>query len=358
MKSSGKVTVKDIAQQLNVSLSTVNKALTGKKGISEKRRAEIIEAAVKMGYEVNHVAQSLSRKPISIGIIIPGEWEKYFGPIADGMKSELRKLSQSNVNGEFIHVYGKDDLLPAFSHFSDKGVDLIIYCPSLISVEEEVCTYIAKDTCPPVMLVGADCDRINSICTVSIDSVLSGRMAAEFLFLILKKNAKITALVGSKDFDTHSRKISAFSDRAKELGLSVCAVHETGDEPKVMADCVRKTLRENPDLGGIYIATGNPKEVVDCFAHGEVCPEIVATDVYEDIRESILSGKVAATIFQNQALMGKLSIEYAYKYLVEKSSYRISPSELPEKIFVTPHLFLASNLECFRCDDGNDYRAE
>ena len=86
-----KVTVKDIASRMGISLSTVNKALTGKTGISEARRAEVIAVAKEMGYVVNHVAQSLSRKPMHMGIVIPSDWQQYFSPVEYGMKMEFNK---------------------------------------------------------------------------------------------------------------------------------------------------------------------------------------------------------------------------------------------------------------------------
>ena len=48
-----KVSVKDIAEELNISLSTVHKALTGKGGISEARRKEVLDMAKRMGYDLN-----------------------------------------------------------------------------------------------------------------------------------------------------------------------------------------------------------------------------------------------------------------------------------------------------------------
>ena len=68
--------------------------------------------------------------------------------------------------------------------------------------------------------------------------------------------------------------------------------------------------------------------------------------------------KVAATIFQNQFLMGKLAIEYAYKYIVGKSSYSVCPEPMPSKIYVTPRLFLPSNLDNLNTQSTNDYRSD
>ena len=68
-----KISVKDIAEEHNISLSTVHKALTGKAGISEARRKEVVETAQRMGYVVNTIAQSLARKDINIGVAMPSK---------------------------------------------------------------------------------------------------------------------------------------------------------------------------------------------------------------------------------------------------------------------------------------------
>ena len=45
-----KVTIKDIAQELNVSVATVSRALNGEKGVSPDLRKKIIIKAQNMGY--------------------------------------------------------------------------------------------------------------------------------------------------------------------------------------------------------------------------------------------------------------------------------------------------------------------
>ena len=45
-----KVTMKDIAQELDISIVTVSKALAGKDGVGDRLREEIIEKAKELGY--------------------------------------------------------------------------------------------------------------------------------------------------------------------------------------------------------------------------------------------------------------------------------------------------------------------
>ena len=125
LKDGRRVTVKDIAEKMNVSLSTVNKALTGKSGVSEKRRAEIVAMAKEIGYEVNHIAQALSRGVIKIGVIIPSLWRQFFSAIEDGMRMEFEKLAQQKVEGVFRQISHAAEIEGAFCSLCDEGVDVI-----------------------------------------------------------------------------------------------------------------------------------------------------------------------------------------------------------------------------------------
>ncbi|MFR2055737.1 MAG: LacI family DNA-binding transcriptional regulator [Collinsella sp.] len=63
---SARVTMKDIAAELGVSINTVHKALTGKAGVSESVRAKVNAKAEAMGYHRNTSASSLRRKDINL----------------------------------------------------------------------------------------------------------------------------------------------------------------------------------------------------------------------------------------------------------------------------------------------------
>lgn len=67
----GRVTMKDIATSLGVSVNTVHKAISGKPGVSEKTRATILAFAEQHGYRRNESASSLRRKDASVFICMP-----------------------------------------------------------------------------------------------------------------------------------------------------------------------------------------------------------------------------------------------------------------------------------------------
>ena len=64
------ITMKDVASQLNVSVVSVSKALSGKDGVSDTVRRKIIEKAVEMGYVYPSQQNNLKDVNGNIGIIV------------------------------------------------------------------------------------------------------------------------------------------------------------------------------------------------------------------------------------------------------------------------------------------------
>ena len=55
----GNAGIKDIAKALKVSIGTVDRALHGRPGVSEKTKARVLQMAKRLGYKPNLAAQAL-----------------------------------------------------------------------------------------------------------------------------------------------------------------------------------------------------------------------------------------------------------------------------------------------------------
>lgn len=79
------VTIEDIAKQLNLSVSTVSKALNGYRDVSEGTRSRVLDMAQDMGYHPNMVARNLRRQRTDkIGVVV-----NYPINVVDDFLSEL-----------------------------------------------------------------------------------------------------------------------------------------------------------------------------------------------------------------------------------------------------------------------------
>ena len=107
MKKSGQVTIKDIAKELNISCSTVSRALKDFPGISPSTKKAVTELANKYNYRPNAIALSLrNQKTNVIGVVIPETVHFFFSTVISGIEDEAMKegynvmICQSNENYE------------------------------------------------------------------------------------------------------------------------------------------------------------------------------------------------------------------------------------------------------------------
>lgn len=83
------VTIKDIARQLALSVSTVSRALAGDKNIRRETKEKVLEAARQLGYTPNPVATNLKYgRTHTVGVIVP----EMVTPFAAGVIRGVQRL--------------------------------------------------------------------------------------------------------------------------------------------------------------------------------------------------------------------------------------------------------------------------
>ena len=84
---SGQVTIKDIAKELNISVSTVSRALAGNPLVKPATKNAVIELAKKLNYQPNFTALSLRNNSTkTLGVIIPQLVHEFFSMVVRGIE--------------------------------------------------------------------------------------------------------------------------------------------------------------------------------------------------------------------------------------------------------------------------------
>lgn len=87
-----RITLKEIAREMNVSISTVSKSLKNSPEIGEETREKIIAFAKAHHYRPNNIALSLkNRKTKTIGVIIPEIVHYFFSNVINGIEKFANK---------------------------------------------------------------------------------------------------------------------------------------------------------------------------------------------------------------------------------------------------------------------------
>src|SRR5260221_7961470 len=80
-------TIKEIAKQLNVSVSTVSRALHDHPGIGLRTRMRVQKLAQELHYEPNQAAIFFKqRKTFTIGVVLPNLKEEFFSEAINGIE--------------------------------------------------------------------------------------------------------------------------------------------------------------------------------------------------------------------------------------------------------------------------------
>lgn len=208
-----KTTIYDIAKALNITVSTVSRALNDFPAISNSTKAAVLEMAKQLDYSPNKLASALkSGKTNTIGVIVPSVQAHFFASIIHCIEAGLKNkgyrviIYQSNESVE-NEINGVKALLEA-------QVDGIIASLSLETVDVSHFKEIVKQNKSLVLF-----DRVNHDLpapTVTLDDFKAGYLATQHL---IDKGYKRIAFI------TTMHQIKVFNDRLKGYQAALAANH-------------------------------------------------------------------------------------------------------------------------------------
>jgi LacI family transcriptional regulator len=83
----GAATIRDVADQAGVSMSTVSHVINGTRYVSDEKRKRVLDAMHGLNYRPNSLARSLRRqRSFTIGVVVPDSRNPFFADIARGIE--------------------------------------------------------------------------------------------------------------------------------------------------------------------------------------------------------------------------------------------------------------------------------
>lgn len=119
------VTIKDIAKALNLSTSTVSRALRGGYEISDETKKLVLDYAEKINFKRNPIALSLKeRRSYSIGIVVCEVANVFFSQAIDGIESIAYNKGYHVIISQSHDQYERE--VTNIEHLANRSVDGII----------------------------------------------------------------------------------------------------------------------------------------------------------------------------------------------------------------------------------------
>ena len=182
-----RVSLKDLAKRLGVSIATVSRALHSNPEIGKEMQNKVKALAKELNYRPNPFAQSLrSEAPKMIGVVVPNLVTHYYAAVLDGIETEARKAGYSVISAN-SHESQADETR-AIDNFNSLHVDGIIAC-------------LAQDT--------TNYSHFEEISEMGIPLVFFGRTCMSERFSCVTANGDEAAQQATQHLiDTGSRRIA------------------------------------------------------------------------------------------------------------------------------------------------------
>jgi len=257
-----KVTLKQIAKELDVSVSTVSKALRNSKEISLDTRSKVQAFAKLYNYRPNNIALSLKNKRTkTIGVIIPEIVHHFFSKVISGIEKEannrgynviiglsnesfdkevinIEMLANGSIDGFILSVAKETLLLQDYHHFYEtinQGMPIVMFDRV---VNEIACDKVVVDDKlgskkAVAKLIESGCENIALITTKDYVNVgklrTQGYLEALEEHKIEPKASLIIKVEENKDkeveIETLEKEISALLEKEKAID-GIFAVNE------------------------------------------------------------------------------------------------------------------------------------
>ncbi|MCL5257427.1 MAG: LacI family transcriptional regulator [Chloroflexi bacterium] len=171
-----KVTLRDLAERLGLSISTVSRALADDPRISRETKRQVTETAKQLRYRPSVLARGLkTRRTMTIGLIVIDVTYPVYASIARGVEDEAHIAKYNVIICNSDSTPGKE--YQYIENLLERGVDGVLLTPvGGPTVQWDI---LEREAIPFVLIEGDDDDSPSS--SVRVDHARGGHLATDYL---------------------------------------------------------------------------------------------------------------------------------------------------------------------------------
>lgn len=205
-------TLKQIAEELGISVSTVSRAIGGKSVVNKETARRVNELAEKYSYTPNEVARSLQKRSTkTIAVVLPDISETFFGLIV----KELSGVLESN--GFMIILAdtkeSPDREIKYLEMLYNRQVDAAVV--ATVALNDNSAERFFKNEKPVIFI--DNIPKTDNIDAVTIDNKKASVMAVDYL--VKKGHTRIATIIGSKEETTGLERYKGYLQAFEKYGI-------------------------------------------------------------------------------------------------------------------------------------------
>lgn len=330
------VTIYDISKAMGVNPSTVNRALSGKKGVGDLLRVRIAAYAKEAGYRINPAAKSLNRH-LKIGFVMQHTISAFEQQVMDGITAAYAELSAMNVTLESRLTKTWEEYEQACGELRDAGVNAVLLLPVRTGDLGNLCSMFSEAGIVAAAVI-SDVSPAQRLFSVHLDGVTTGRIAAELLCRFTG-SGKAAVFTGDLDIPIHSEILSGFESFA-ETRFEIAAIYTDATDPDEARLNAKRMLAEQDDVKGVFVSTANSIPICEEIEASGRSIQIIAMDVFDEVEEYLRRGLISALLYQQPREQVYTAMWNLVKFLDGYAA--------PQDVIFQPQVVMQSNLDAFR----------
>lgn len=322
-----RVVIKTIAEKMNLSVSTVNRALINKGRISEQTKQKVLKVANEMGYRPNIHAKSLASKDIlKIAVVCPSDI--YFKDVIEGVKAYEKECEGYRLELIFLgaDAHTASEQLAVMQECITEDVNGIILSalhPTLLN--ESLEQYATAGI--PTITVNNDVLSGNRIAYVGQNGSVAGAMAGELMVNYLPPGSRVAHMATSSVAMGLRERTASFREAvlSSNKNIEIIGPFEYHDDVRVENNGVDVAVDvlTTQNVQGLYANNMvGTRAIAQAIKKAGVQVVTIGHDSNDDINQYIKSGTLSATLFQDPFQQGYQSLKLMFEYLYLKIAIR------------------------------------
>ncbi len=307
-----KSTAADVARAANVSLSTVDRVLNNRGGVTQDNERRVLEWARKL--KLDRALNQRAARTLRVAALIQPPDNPFHAAVQAHFEAANRDYSAFNIQFRVHHID------PNRPHDTSKLIArLAPSCDGLIIVSahnDEIASNLnaMSGEGKLVLTLATPIRGVDAQTYVGPDNRKAGRVAADLMGRFLGKEggdviviAGLLSMIGHEEREMGFR--AALCERYPRCRIS--DVLESQEKGERAGDLVFDALKRNPNIRGVYNASAGAQAVVNALnALGKRDEIIFIThELTDDRRRLLREGMIDAIIDQDPALEVRTAVE-------------------------------------------------
>ena len=271
------------------------------------------------------------KKTVTVAFM-PGVADPFYYTMERGIRAKAKELGVNLIVADYPTEWGPAKQVPILEAMMAKGgIDVLLIAPTAVDalvaplkkIYDSGVQIITVDT----FLGDGDYTKQSNysfpLAFIGTDNVLGGKQVAEHLAKLVGEKGKVFMENTNPGVSSVQGRLDGFKQGIAEFpNMTFVGVDYCMDVQQKAMDQVSAALQKNPDIVGIFganvfSAQGAYQAVVNAGLTGAV--KVASWDATETLIAALKAGQVDLVLAQKPAEIGSLGVEWAVKYMTDKS---------------------------------------